>query len=69
MKFFVILLVSALVTLALVGCVQARVGSPEYTDPYGFNPEYPDKRWWGEDRPVRDVDIDKFLYRWKGLTK
>jgi hypothetical protein len=36
MKFFVILLVSALVTLALVGCVQARVGSPEYTDPYGF---------------------------------
>jgi hypothetical protein len=68
-RLAVMLLVFALLVVAFAGCVQARVGSAEYSDPYGFTPENPDKRWWSQERPVKEVNIDKFLYRWKGLTK
>lgn len=55
--------------MLLVSCVQPRVGSPGYSDPYGDTSYSPEKRWWGEETPRANVDIDKFLWRWRGLNE
>jgi hypothetical protein len=67
------LLVAAAVVLTLLvtfaGCIQARVGSPEYNDPYGPDNTLPEKRWWGDQRPGGDEDTDKFMDRWNHLKE
>ena len=53
----------------LTSCVQPRVGSPGYSNPYGDTSYSPERRWWGEESPRADVDIDKFMWRWRGLNE
>jgi hypothetical protein len=67
-KAVVLLLIVSLMVLTIVGCVQPRVGGTEYRDSHGWAMSGPKRHWWGKDRPERDVDIDRFLYRWQGLT-
>ena len=56
-----------ILTMTFAGCVQARVTGPEYSDPYGPDKSLPEKRWWGEERPGGDEDVEKFMYRWNHL--
>lgn len=60
-------LLTLLITFA--GCVQARVGSPEYNDPYGPDRSLPEKRWWAEERPSGSESPEKFLTRWNHLKR
>ncbi len=69
MRSWVILIALVLLSATLAGCVQPRVGSPGYANPYGDTTTSPSKRWWGEESPRADVDIDKFLWRWRGLNE
>ena len=69
MRNCTIILALVVLTVVLTGCVQPRVSSPEYGNPYGDTSYSPSKRWWGEERPRGDVDVDKFLWRWRGLTQ
>lgn len=65
LAFFVLVL--ALATLA--GCVQPRIGSLEYSDPYGNTANNPDRNWWDRESAPGELDVDKFLWRWRGLTE
>jgi hypothetical protein len=53
--------------MTFAGCVQPRVTSPEYSDPYGPNRSLPEKRWWGEDKQEGTEDTEKFIDRWNHL--
>lgn len=66
----VAVVIALVVLLTIVaGCVQPRIGSPEYSDPYGNTVGSSDKRWWGEESSGSELNVDKFLYRWRGLTE
>jgi hypothetical protein len=63
------LAIIAVLVLAASGCTQPRFGSLEYSCPYGNTARNSEKRWWGEEKSTADFDIDKFMWRWRGLTQ
>jgi hypothetical protein len=69
MRSLILLAAAAALCLCILGCVQPRYGSPDYYDPYGNTARTPEKRWWAEEKGSSDLDIDKFLWRWRGLTE
>lgn len=69
MRLLVAAAVLLVLAVAFAGCVQARVGSPEYRDPYGPDKTLPEKRWWGEERPDGSEDAEKVIYRWNHLQR
>jgi len=69
MRSLAVVIALAVMLTIIAGCVQPRIGSLEYSDPYGSTATNPDKRWWGEESSGGDLNVDKFLYRWRGLTE
>ncbi len=69
MRNWLTLFILAFLCAIVAGCTQPRIGSLEYSCPYGNTARNSKKRWWGEKRPAADIDIDKFMWRWRGLTK
>ena len=64
MRSVVIVLAVTLLALAFTGCVQPRFTSPEYSNPYGDSVTLPERRWWGEERPAPELDVDRILFRY-----
>jgi hypothetical protein len=69
MKTCILLGLLAVAFLECAGCTQPAVGTPGYHDPYGATAGESERHWWGEERDNRDVDLDRFLHRWRGLTE